>query len=223
MGASSWAARATTSLLPASTPERNACSSLDSATRVGCEPRSDDRRWPGRCLSKSTTRTSPAWSASGPTATSPSPGTTAGASWCRPSGTGGVVVADLSAEGPTPPTRCETTHGAAPPTACSLWPDGQAAPPSVRGYLPDGTWDPTFGVGGRALVDLTPGDDIAYGLAIRTRTAGSSWPAPRHRGVRRPTDPRQWAHSTPHLRHGWGVPHRPRSGRTVHVRRPRSV
>jgi uncharacterized delta-60 repeat protein len=79
-------------------------------------------------------------------------------------GDGGTVVADLSG-GADAAYALRNVSRAGPGNLVVAGRAGGAV--FVGRYLPDGTWDPTFGVDGRVLLDLTPGDDIAYGLAIR--------------------------------------------------------
>ena len=78
-------------------------------------------------------------------------------------GNGGTVVADLSGGA----DAAYAMRWASPTDRNRLVLVGRAGGAALVGrYLPDGTWDASFGVDGRAVLDLTPGDDIAYGLDI---------------------------------------------------------
>ena len=78
-------------------------------------------------------------------------------------GHSGTVVADLSGGGAD---AAYAVRGSRNPTGAFVLVGRAGGAALVARFLPDGTWDPTFGVGGRVLLDLTAGDDVAYGLDI---------------------------------------------------------
>lgn len=81
-------------------------------------------------------------------------------------GNGGVVVDDVSgtADAANAIVADPTEHT----TGRNMVAGRAGGAVLVARYLRDGTPDVSFGTGGRTLLDLTPGDDVAYGLAVRS-------------------------------------------------------
>jgi uncharacterized delta-60 repeat protein len=81
-------------------------------------------------------------------------------------GTGGIVVADVSGgdDGANAIGIDRQSNGATRGVIAGR--AGGAV--LVARYEFDGSPDPTFGIGGRALLDLTAGDDVALGLVVGT-------------------------------------------------------